>query len=226
MEYEGVLILSSRQRWQPRGIYRNRAFLIYEFDMPAYPQRYRIWEHFIGQEKVQESFDLSILAGQFTLSTSQIRDAVATARDMAQQRNGAITEEELFAAARIHSNPRLSNMARKIVPRYQWGDIVLPVDQLNLLHEIVDTVRGRPLVLDGWGLGRKLVSSKGITLLFAGPPGTGKTMAAEVIADELGLDLYKIDLSTVVSKYIGETEKNLDGYLISRGQQCYLFFGS
>ena len=129
---------------------------------------------------------------------------------MAFQNDGLITIEALFTAARIHSNPRLSNMARKIVPRYQWEDIVLPLDQLNLLHEIVDTVRGRPLVLDQWGLGRKLVSSKGITVLFAGPPGTGKTMAAEVIADELGLDLYKIDLSTVVSKYIGETEKNLE----------------
>ena len=79
-----------------------------------------------------------------------------------------------------------------------------------LLHEIVATVRQRPLVLDEWGVGRKLASSAGVTMLFAGPPGTGKTMAAEVIAGELGLDLYKIDLSTVVSKYIGETEKNLE----------------
>jgi len=79
-----------------------------------------------------------------------------------------------------------------------------------LLHEFVNTVRQRPRVLDEWGIGRKLASSRGVTILFAGPPGTGKTMAAEVIAGELGLDLYKIDLSTVISKYIGETEKNLE----------------
>ncbi len=96
------------------------------------------------------------------------------------------------------------------MPRYGWQDIILPDDQLALLHEIVNTVRGRPLVLDEWGVGRKLASSAGVPILFAGPPGTGKTMAAEIIAAELGLDLYKIDLSTVVSKYIGETEKNLE----------------
>jgi SpoVK/Ycf46/Vps4 family AAA+-type ATPase len=72
------------------------------------------------------------------------------------------------------------------------------------------TVRGRPQVLEQWGVGRQLAASNGVTMLFAGPPGTGKTMAAEVIASELGLDLYKIDLSTVISKYIGETEKNLE----------------
>jgi len=129
---------------------------------------------------------------------------------MAVQRGETLTTEHLLAAARAHSNPRLSTLARKIVPRYGWDDIVLPEDQLEMLREIVATVKGRPQVLDAWGLGSKLVSSRGVTALFSGPPGTGKTMAAEIIAAELGLDLYKIDLSTVVSKYIGETEKNLE----------------
>jgi SpoVK/Ycf46/Vps4 family AAA+-type ATPase len=105
--------------------------------------------------------------------------------------------------------PNLGQLATKIEPRFDWEDIVLPTDQLALLREIVDTVWGRPVVLDDWGVGRKLASSRGVTVLFAGPPGTGKTMGAEIIAGELGLDIYKIDLSTVVSKYIGETEKNL-----------------
>jgi SpoVK/Ycf46/Vps4 family AAA+-type ATPase len=116
-------------------------------------------------------------------------------------------------------------LARKIKPRYGWADIVLPKDQLALLLEIVATVRGRPRVLDDWGLGRKLVSSRGVTALFSGPPGTGKTMAAEIIANELGLDLYKIDLSTVVSKYIGETEKNLERiFLEAERSNAILFF--
>ncbi len=123
---------------------------------------------------------------------------------------GRLTNAGLFAAARAHSNPRLSSLAHKIEPRYGWGDIILPGDQLALLQEIVATVRQRSRVLEDWGLGVKLVPSWGVTVLFAGPPGTGKTMAAEVIANELGLDLYKIDLSSVVSKYIGETEKNLE----------------
>jgi hypothetical protein len=156
------------------------------------------------------AMDVSALAGQFSLTAGQIRDAVASARDRAARRGGVVQEHDLLAAARAHSNPRLSSLARKIAPRYTWDDIVLPDDQLALLQEIVATVRGRPLVLEEWGVGHKLASSPGVTMLFSGEPGTGKTMAAEVMANELGLDLYKIDLSTVVSKYIGETEKNLE----------------
>jgi SpoVK/Ycf46/Vps4 family AAA+-type ATPase len=165
------------------------------------------------------------LAGQFALTSGQIRDAVASARDMAAQRGVPLQVEDLSLAARAHSNPRLSSLARKIEPRYAWRDIILPDDQLDLLHELVATVRGRPLVLDEWGVRRKLVSSAGVPILFAGDPGTGKTMAAEIIAQELGLDLYKIDLSTVVSKYIGETEKNLEKiFNEAQSSNAILFF--
>jgi SpoVK/Ycf46/Vps4 family AAA+-type ATPase len=102
---------------------------------------------------------------------------------------------------------------------------VLPEDQIAMLHEIVNTVRWRPMVLETWGIGRKLASSAGVTALFAGPSGTGKTMAAEVIANELELDLYKIDLSTVVSKYVGETEKNLERiFTEAQSSNAILFF--
>jgi SpoVK/Ycf46/Vps4 family AAA+-type ATPase len=169
--------------------------------------------------------DLSTLAGQFHLTAGQIRDAVASARDSAAQRGEELHSSSLLAAARAHSNPRLATMARKIAPRYTWSDIVLPDDQLTLLREIVATVRGRSLVLEEWGVGRKLASSPGVTMLFSGPPGTGKTMAAEVIAAELSLDLYKIDLSTIISKYIGETEKNLERiFSEAQSSNAILFF--
>jgi hypothetical protein len=213
--YPDLAIVAGRTNWQPKGIHRDRELLWLEFPIPAYPQRCALWEHFLGRQtsevlETSEVWDVPPLAGQFQLTAGQIRDAVASARDRAAQRGEPLGNEDLFAAARAHSNPRLSSLARKIVPRYGWEDIVLPDDQLTLLREIVATVRGRPQVLDAWGVGAKLVSSRGVTALFSGPPGTGKTMAAEVIAAELGLDLYKIDLSTVVSKYIGETEKNLE----------------
>jgi AAA+ superfamily predicted ATPase len=108
------------------------------------------------------------------------------------------------------SASKLATLARRIEARFHWDDIVLPDDQKAMLRELVATVQHRRKVLGEWGIGRKLASSDGVTALFAGPPGTGKTMAAEVIAAELGLDLYKIDLSAIVSKYIGETEKNLE----------------
>lgn len=208
--YPGAIITAGRVFWRAGGIDRPRPLTWIAFDIPAYPERLKLWEHYLQQAGARGQFDTASLAGQFQLTLGQIRDAVASARDWAVQAGEPLENGTLFAAARLHSNPRLSSLARKLQPRYGWDDIVLPNDQLSLLHEIINTVRQRPRVLDDWGVGSKLASSRGVTVLFAGPPGTGKTMAAEVIAGELGLDLYKIDLSTVVSKYIGETEKNLE----------------
>jgi SpoVK/Ycf46/Vps4 family AAA+-type ATPase len=111
---------------------------------------------------------------------------------------------------RAQSGHDLATLARKIEPLYTWDDIVLPPDTLRQLREICHQVAHRHTVLETWGFNRKLSLGKGINALFAGPSGTGKTMAAEIMSDELGLELYKIDLSGVVSKYIGETEKNRD----------------
>jgi SpoVK/Ycf46/Vps4 family AAA+-type ATPase len=173
----------------------------------------------------KSKIDIPGLAGQFILTTGQIRDTIASARDEAARRGEPLQNQDLFVAARAHSNPRLAALARKIVPRYEWADIVLPTDQKTILWEIIATVRGRPLVLEQWGVGRKLASSAAVTVLFAGDPGTGKTMAAEVIAGELKLDLYKIDLSTMVSKYIGETEKNLEKiFSEAESSNAILFF--
>jgi SpoVK/Ycf46/Vps4 family AAA+-type ATPase len=100
-------------------------------------------------------------------------------------------------------------MARRIIPRYSWDDLVLPPDQIAQLREIRERAQFAYRVQDEWGYGRKVAPTAGVSALFAGESGTGKTMSAEVIAYDLGLVMYKIDLSSVVSKYIGETEKNL-----------------
>ncbi len=217
--YPDLVLVAGRTRWQAEGLDRSRPLFWLKFPTPSYAQRLALWHHYLTRwmpefdpesGSPEEALTLPVLAGQFALTTAQIRDAVISARDMAIQEKASLQIQDLFAAARAYSNPRLATLARKILPRYTWDDIILPNDQLAILHEIVATVRGRPVVLEAWGVGEKLASSAGVTVLFAGPPGTGKTMAAEVIAGELGLDLYKIDLSTVVSKYIGETEKNLE----------------
>ncbi|MEW5960520.1 MAG: ATP-binding protein, partial [Chloroflexota bacterium] len=207
-----LVIIAGQAAWPARGLERERRLFSMEFPTPTYAQRRTLWQHFLSRPPagLHEGLDITVLAGQFALTTGQIRDAVASAWDMAVQHGQPLQNQDLLAAARAHSNPGLASLARKLTPRYDWADIILPADQLAILREIVGTVRGRPLVLDDWGVGQKLASSRGVTVLFAGPPGTGKTMAAEIIAAELGLDLYKIDLSTVVSKYIGETEKNLE----------------
>ena len=115
-------------------------------------------------------------------------------------------------------------LARKVEPSYTWNDIVLPPDQLAQLGEICNQAKYRHIVYGEWGFDRKLHLGKDLNVLFSGPPGTGKTMAAEVIACELELDLYKIDLSRVVSKYIGETE-NLDRiFTAAESSNAILFF--
>ena len=208
--YPDPIVVAGRAAWQSRGVERERNLFWLEFPVPEYPKRKALWTYFLRPHAGIAEDDQALLAGQFQLTADQIRDTVSSARDLATQRGSAVEAADLFGAARAHSSPGLSGQARKLTPRYTWSDIVLPKDQLTILHEIIATVRGRPVVLEEWGLGKKLTASDGVTVLFAGPPGTGKTMAAEVIASELQLDLYKIELSSLVSKYIGETEKNLE----------------
>ncbi len=223
--YPALVIVAGTTAWQASGIRRERRLLWLEFPIPAYAQRLALWEHFLKNVPTAHKLDLVGLSGQFLLTGGQIRDAVAATRDIAAQYNRPLHNEDLFSAVRAHSNPRLATLARKITPRYDWPDIILPRDQMTLLREIVATVRQRPQVLNEWGVGQKLASSRGVTILFAGEPGTGKTMAAEIIARELGLDLYKIDLSTIVSKYIGETEKNLEKiFSEAQSSNAILFF--
>lgn len=208
--YRDLTIVAGQTRWRASGSQRRRNLIWIAFPVPDHVQRQALWSNSLKAVGEDTNLDVTSLAGQFLLTAGQICDAVATAQNEAAQRRAALTVDDLFAAARTHSNSHLANLARKITPRYAWEDIVLPADQLMILRELIATVRGRPRVLDEWGVGQKLTASDGVTVLFAGPPGTGKTMAAEIIAAELGLDLYKIDLSTIVSKYIGETEKNLE----------------
>jgi SpoVK/Ycf46/Vps4 family AAA+-type ATPase len=109
----------------------------------------------------------------------------------------------------VRSRPQLDGLGQRIEPSADWAELVLPPERLDALHQLAAQVRRRSVVYDDWGFGKRGSRGLGISALFAGPSGTGKTMAAEVIARELRLDLYRIDLSAVVSKYIGETEKNL-----------------
>jgi AAA+ superfamily predicted ATPase len=223
--FPGPVIISSLQRWQPAQAERQRPLFYLDFPTPGFQERALLWEHFLDDSAAIDPQDLNHIAGQFLLTVGKIRDSVATAHDTARQEDVPLSAQHLFHSARSHSSPALASLAKKLVIRYTWEDIILPDDVRDTLREIVATVRGRPQVLEEWGVGKKLASSNGITVLFGGPPGTGKTMAAEVIAGELKLDLYKIDLSTVVSKYIGETEKNLEKiFSEAESSNAILFF--
>ena len=228
--YEGVTIVAGTSARPPAGLCA-RALVPVHVPPPAHEQRVEYWRACLGVEgESVEDSALQQLAGRFRLAPEQIADAVALARSRAVLRPTATERHglglrELFAAARAQSDPALDGLARKIEPVHDWTQIVLPQDTLAQLHEMCQQVVHRHQVLDEWGFGRRLSVGKGVTSLFTGPPGTGKTMAADIIAAELGLDLYKIDLSGVVSKYIGETEKNLERiFTAAENANAILFF--
>lgn len=178
-------------------------------DMPvATPQQRRaLWERALGERAQQLGSSLDRMAEQFSLDTAGMRAVAALADDPLA--SALPLADRLWNAARAQARRRLDDLAERIDGKVGWDDIVLPPDRLTQLHEIVSHVRHAHRVHEAWGWSARGTRGLGVTALFSGPSGTGKTMAAEVLASELRLDLYRIDLSQVVSKYIGETEKNL-----------------
>jgi len=146
------------------------------------------------------------LAGNFDLNLRDIGQGLGLARAGAQEK---LDQPQVWRACRKLTQPRLDQLAQRLEPKATWDHLVLPDEAIGLLRQVADQVRDRFRVYEEWGYAERMTRGLGISALFAGESGTGKTMAAEVIASELDLALYRIDLSAVVSKYIGETEKNL-----------------
>jgi len=208
-----LTFLGGTVTWEPIDALRCVPFIRVPFDRPGFADRVALWEKTLSRYGLTSAgLDLNVLANKFQLSGGQIEDSMVTAQNLALFRDPEKPQPaiaDFVAACRLQSQRKLSTLARKIQPHYIWDDIVLPGDRLQQLREICNQAKHRALVYEQWGFDKKLSMGKGLTMLFAGPSGTGKTMAADILAHELTLDLYKIDLSMVVSKYIGETEKNL-----------------
>ncbi|BFU95598.1 MAG: ATPase AAA [Nitrospira sp.] len=208
-----LTFLGGTVTWEPVDALRCIPFIRVPFDRPGFADRVRLWEKTLSHYGLTSTgLDLNVLANKFQLSGGQIEDSTVTAQNLALFRDPESPQpamSDFVVACRLQSQRKLSMLARKIQPHYTWDDIVLPADRLQQLREICNQAKHRALVYEQWGFDKKLSMGKGLTILFAGPSGTGKTMAADILAHELTLDLYKIDLSMVVSKYIGETEKNL-----------------
>jgi AAA+ superfamily predicted ATPase len=221
-------VLLAERAWEPAGALQGRPFVRLELPETTYAERRRLWAAGLhGREGLTEA-ELGALAGRYRLTAGQIRDALARAGTLAWARdpgNGHLSAADVDAACRAQAQHRLSALAHQLTPRYGWEDIVLPGDELTALRLICAHIRRRPTVYGEWGFDRKLAAGKGVVALFAGQSGTGKTMAAEIIAGDLGLDLYRIDLSAVVDKYIGETEKNLEKlFQEAQDSDAILFF--
>ncbi len=188
---------------------RKRPVVRLEINRPIMAEQKAIWGRLLGSAEERLNGDLERVATHFDFSAHSIRAASEEFLSRWNTQNNDDPGRILWEVCRKRARSRLHDLAQRIEPAAAWNDLVLPPAQLQALRSIAAHMRQRALVYDQWGfsdLGRR---GLGISALFSGASGTGKTMAAEVLANELHLDLYRIDLSAVVSKYIGETEKNL-----------------
>jgi len=194
--------------------------------LPTLEESRRLWNGVLARYPLLGGSDTAALAGKYRFTPGQMERAAADAAAYARWNGLAGIDADCLArGCRNQLHHGLREKARLVESVFTWDDLILPELPKALLHSACDQVRNRPRVLDAWGFGRKLAYGSGLSMLFSGPPGTGKTMAAQVAAGELGLELYKVDLSAVVSKYVGETEKNLSAIFSEAARsQAILFF--
>jgi ATP-dependent 26S proteasome regulatory subunit len=204
--YGGVLFVGGRERWPTQ-----RQVMHMAVPRPDAAGQAQLWTGAL--QSVAHSADVRIdaLVQQFDLGPGAIRQAVNAAAAMARERpdDVLLSSTDLWQACRAQVGGQVGALAERLAPCHAWDDIVLPDDLARQLRELADQVAARAQVYEGWGFGKRMPRGRGIGALFSGPSGTGKTMAAEILANHLQLDLYRTDLAGVVSKYIGETEKNL-----------------
>ena len=189
------------------------SFSDHEIPLPSIDERSQLWLRQLSGLALDRKQDVAgALAGKFRFGPAQIRSALRATGVGDGNLSPPIQSlalPDLYRSCRNESNQGLDHYAHRVRPRFRWRDIVLPDDTRRQLKEICSCVNLRQSVFGGWGFDRKFSLGKGLNVLFCGSSGTGKTMSAEIIAGELELDLFKIDLSSVVSKYVGETERNL-----------------
>jgi hypothetical protein len=205
----GRIALAGRESWPDLG----RQSILLDVAPPTASERADAWRRALGPGA--DAGKIDALATQFALEVSEIADIALI----------TIDPYEAWRECRIRTRPRIDVLAQRLEPHVDWDDIVLPDTTRKLLQQVADQVAHRTQVYERWGFASRITRGLGVSVLFAGPSGTGKTMAAEVLAARLQLDLYRIDLSAVVSKYIGETEKNLRRLFdAAEGGGAILFF--
>ncbi|MBK9697545.1 MAG: ATP-binding protein [Propionibacteriaceae bacterium] len=220
-----TLLLFGAATWDPQ--WSSVSPLTLEAPVLSVGTRLELWEQqlaAVGGEAAA-GLDAAAVAGHLSLGPAQVRRAIEAAVLTAQLRDGVIAPEDLRSGVRAQNAAGLERLARRIEPEVGWEDLVVTPAVRRALTDLAARARHRDRVLADWRMRRGGGRGHGVTALFAGDSGTGKTMSAEVIASDLGLDLYTVNLATVVDKYIGETEKNLERiFAEASGVNAVLFF--
>ncbi len=204
-----VVFFLGETEWRPRG---DKDFGFFSLKLEALPleERMQVWESYFKILPVAEDVDVELLAGKFPFTGGMVKDSLLEALEqMRWQGKTCLDSELLHEACSKQVVHHLEGRATRIDSHYHWDDLVLPPRQKTALRDACDQVLFGRTVYHKWNFGDKVSYGRGVSLLFTGPPGTGKTMAAQVMANELRMELFKVDLSGMLSKYVGETEKNL-----------------
>ena len=203
-----VFTLTGHPSWLVQSV---GALVELDLPLPPFRERLELWTRALPPPLASPS-EIETVASRYAFSGGTITRAARRAASTARLREPdapQVSLDDLGDAARLMFSHRLGAMAQRIPTGFAWSDLVLPKDTMDALQEVVRFGRHRAFLLEEWGFAAKLPYGRGLSAILAGPPGTGKTMVAQLIARDLGYDLYRIDLSQVVNKYIGETEKNL-----------------
>ncbi len=207
-----VVLTTNRPDELDTGVERYVAWQL-NLDMPGVDQRLHIWQgHVPPDVTLADDVDLDDMATRFEITGGQIRSSWLVARKRAlasREAPGVVTQPMLKAAASGQLRANMEDYSVRSKVSLTLDDLILPEKELVLIREVLAACQNRVFVMSKWGFGKRLVTGKGICVLFKGDPGTGKTLCAEILASELGMKLYQISIPKIVSKYIGETEKNI-----------------
>jgi ATPase family associated with various cellular activities (AAA) len=235
-EFPVLSLLASNTPWEPANHFRTRTFMRIAFQIPDYALRKILWEKYLPpsgkflEPNFERTLLCDLLASAFQLTEGQIEDAVSTAHQIGTARapnDRRLTAADLFEGCRRQSARRLITFARRIEPEpgLDFEDLILPAPNRRQLDELRQRIELQGKVLAELGSEKHLPLGKGLIVLFTGASGTGKTLAAQILANKQNVDLYKVDLSAIVSKWVGETEKNLSVvFAQAEGSNGIIFF--
>ena len=229
-EFGWLTFLGSEEPWSRKTLFDGAHFRTQALPVPERALRRAAWEKALrlawpdSGEAIRGEL-AGGLSDQFRITPGRTLAAVLDLRRSQPDGAGLPRAERIHAVCREHAGRRMGDFAVRLEPRYRWEDLILSPEKIRHLREISDQLRHSQRVFGEWGFEEKISYGRGLSVLFCGPPGTGKTLAAQVLARELGLEIFKVDLSGVVSKYIGETEKNLQRiFREAGGGGAILFF--
>lgn len=226
-EFKNEIFILSKKLWKSISFTKHLYLINIEIQPPADSERKDLWLYYGKNYKFDKNVNFDALINKFKFTPGQIENSLKMSKIYASWENEdtEISNENIIKACYSQVSHKLEKKSTLISPKYSFEDLILPKEAKLQIKNSINQIMYRHIVYGQWGFEKKLSYGKGLSMLFSGPPGTGKTMAAQVVAKELNLEIYKIDLSQVISKYIGETEKNLgEIFGEAKSSNAILFF--